>query len=874
MAKRIFKISHAHNNLTIILLTILSLLTLPNIHPVSGQTLQVDVWTNKGGQGINNLSGGTYVIGEYIRICVDINMDVDRLKLHVITPDGRDVVYHDAPLSAGTYCMGGWERGPPGTQRVIAEAWKGNLYASDEVDYNVVGCPAHRFYLGVDIEVLNDEDLELTGWFRPEDVSWDDFVNLCWNGYPGKDYYINDYLKSELLYPMFGIRRSTTEGSGLDNSRQRVWLKLRVKLKDLSRSDYELKILRFRDPIKSAGRGFIDEIHLTSFKDIWKANPSPTYRTARSIDWINSDAASAPLDYEVYLYAIASVKIRVEGIPSDVQVSISIDGQNVGSIKSGETIERTLLGEEHAIEVKPNLIQYSNDTRYRCENSLILISGSSEVTFRYHAEYRVILSSSKAGLTVDGVYYHPSSLPFEDWWEEGSTHEIIAGEGEMEQLSDVKRVVFQFSRWSDGHSNRIREIRVSGPIRLTAIYRSVTQYYVSVESKYGGTVGSGWYDEGEEVCIGLKEYESEDGMIFVPITEVERMVFQGWTGDLVTSAHKECTKVDSPKTIVATWRKQYRLTVITERGVAYGSGWYYDGEQVKVSITPTTVYTADKRTRYTFDGWTGDYSSVEREFMIVVNRPMTIRAKWFVEHLIKLQVMPEEIAERVISFSEKWIKSGEKFVMDVRDDVPVSNDTKYIFIDWSADGKTSKSKTIEVIVTGPLKITISYEPWYYVLVRSPYGETAGSGWYRSGSEALISIKPTKVGFLIMHVFDGWVLDREFVGRDPTQLVKVDRPIVLTAHWRTDYMQLLILVVILGLIGGSMGFIRVKKIHLSWLIHYKTLKERLKRREVEELRDVEEKLARLKEAYQRGEISEQVYKRLKQELEERLHSRKR
>ncbi|RJS88287.1 hypothetical protein CW705_09300, partial [Candidatus Bathyarchaeota archaeon] len=646
-----------------------------NVHPVSGQVLQVDVWTDKGGRGINNLNGGTYHLGEGVAIYCSVSSAVDRLVVMIYKPDGSVLTLYDGAWPGGIFQTTGTAGYPLGKRRVVCEAWKGNLYASDEVDYDVVGCPAHRFYLGVDIEVLNDEDLELTGWFRPEDASWDDFVNLCWNGYPGKDYYINNYLKSGLLYSMFGIRRSMIEGSGLDNSRQRVWLKLRVKLKDLSRSDYELKILRFRDPIKSAGRGFIDEIHLTSFRDIWKANPSPTHRTARSIDWINSDAASAPLDYEVYLYAIASVKIRVEGIPPDVQVSISIDGQNVGSIKSGETIERTLLGEEHAIEVKPNLIQYSNDTRYRCENSTILISGPSEVTFRYHAEYQVILSSSKAGLTIDGVYYHPSSLPFEDWWEEGSTHEIIADEDKIEQLSDVKRVVFQFSRWSDGHSSRIREIRVFGPIRLTAIYRSVTQYYVSVESKYGGTVGSGWYDEGEEVCIGLKEYESEDGMIFVPITEVERMVFQGWTGDLVTSAHRECIKVDSPKTIVAIWRKQYRLTVITERGVAYGSGWYYDGELVKVSITPTTVYTADKRTRYTFDGWTGDYSSVEREFMIVVNRPMTLRAKWFAEHLVELRVMPDEIAGRVISFSEKWIKSGEKFVMDVGDEIPISNDT-------------------------------------------------------------------------------------------------------------------------------------------------------------------------------------------------------
>ena len=871
MVERISKIRQARRGLTI-LLFLSSLLILFNIHPVSGQALQVDVWTNKGGQGVSNLNGGTYYLGEVVTIYCSVSSAVDRLVVTIYKPDGSVLTLYDGAWPGGIFQDSGTAGYPLGKRRVICQAWKGNLSISDEVDYNVIGCPAHTFYLGVEIKVLNDEDLELMGWFRPEDASWDDFVNLCWNGYPGKDYYINNYLKLGLLYPMFGIRKAAIKGSGLDNSRQRVWLKLKVKFKDLSRSDYELKILRFRDPIKSAGTGFVDEIHLTSFKDIWKANPSPTHRTDKSIDWINTNMASAPLDYEVYLYAIASLRIRVEGIPPDMQVSVSIDGRDVGSIKPGEAIEEELLGEEHMIEVKPELIQYSNDTRYRCEENLIHISGSGEVIFKYRAEYRVILSSSKAGLTIDGIHYDPSGLPFEDWWEEGSIHEVVADEVEIEQVSDVKRTVFQFSKWSDGYSSRTREIQVSGPIRLTAIYHSVTQYYVSVESKYGRTVGSGWYNEGEEACIGLRGVESENGVIFVPITKVERVVFQGWTGDLVTSASKKCIKVDSPKSIVATWRKQYFLTITTEHGIAYGSGWYYDGEQAKVSIRPTTIYTADKRTRYIFDGWTGDYSSAEREFMTVVNRPMTIRAKWFAEHLVELQVMPEEIAERVISSSEKWIKSGEKFVMDVGDEIPISNDTKYVFVDWSVDGKTSKSKTIEVVVTRPLKMTISYEPWYYVLVRSPYGEVTGSGWYRSGSDALISIKPTKIGFLIMHVFDGWMLDGEFIGQDPAHLIRVNRPVVLTARWRTDYTQLLILAVILGLIGGFMGFIGLKKIPLHRLIHYRVLKERPKKHEAEEITDIREKLAKLEEAYRKGEISEEVYKRLKQELEERLHER--
>jgi uncharacterized protein YfaP (DUF2135 family) len=74
--------------------------------------ISVDVWTNKGGRGQGNLDGGTYTVGEYISICFSINANVDKLRFHIITPDGRDIVYYDNRINAGTYCLEGVEMGP------------------------------------------------------------------------------------------------------------------------------------------------------------------------------------------------------------------------------------------------------------------------------------------------------------------------------------------------------------------------------------------------------------------------------------------------------------------------------------------------------------------------------------------------------------------------------------------------------------------------------------------------------------------------------------------------------------------------------------------------------------------------------------------
>lgn len=107
------------------------------VTPVT-QQVSVDVWTDKGGQGRGNLDGGQYTVGESITFYCSVNINVDRMRVIVIRPDGtRDTVY-DAGRSAGTHSFPSIVGPPPGGRRVICEAWRGDQYSSDEVRFNAV----------------------------------------------------------------------------------------------------------------------------------------------------------------------------------------------------------------------------------------------------------------------------------------------------------------------------------------------------------------------------------------------------------------------------------------------------------------------------------------------------------------------------------------------------------------------------------------------------------------------------------------------------------------------------------------------------------------------------------------------------------------
>ena len=81
---------------------------------------------------------------------------------------------------------------------------------------------------------------------------------------------------------------------------------------------------------------------------------------------------------------------------------------------------------------------------------------------------------------------------------------------------------------------------------------------------------------------------------------------------------------------------------------------------------------------------------------------------------------------------------------------------------------------------------------YLLTLQSAYAEPEGEGWYDEGTTATISV-PESVGVIIRQIFTGWSGD--FTGTTPTTTLTVNSPMAVTAEWRTDYLQLYMLIVV-------------------------------------------------------------------------------
>jgi len=119
---------------------------------------------------------------------------------------------------------------------------------------------------------------------------------------------------------------------------------------------------------------------------------------------------------------------------------------------------------------------------------------------------------------------------------------------------------------------------------------------------------------------------------------------------------------------------------------------------------------------------------------------------------------------------------------------------EYAFNSWD-DGTKSASRTIS---HGGAYIA-NYTTHYYLTVESAYGDPQGEGWYDSGSRATISVTSPQ-GKIIRQVFTGWSGD--FSATTPSASVTMNGPKTITANWRTDYMQLYMIIGgVLVLLGG-------------------------------------------------------------------------
>jgi len=159
------------------------------------------------------------------------------------------------------------------------------------------------------------------------------------------------------------------------------------------------------------------------------------------------------------------------------------------------------------------------------------------------ATLKVASNLTPALVTVDGITYSISSGGVELSTNRG-LHTI-----EVEpllRLGDDARAVFD--HWSDGVGSSSREVYLADKLDLSAIY--VAEFYLSVQSNIGETVGSGWYPAGMNATFAAL-HPSE--VTRSPLGIVTGYKFSHWSGDSESTSFVSWVAMDRPKTVTANW---------------------------------------------------------------------------------------------------------------------------------------------------------------------------------------------------------------------------------------------------------------------------------------------------------------------------------
>lgn len=222
-----------------------------------------------------------------------------------------------------------------------------------------------------------------------------------------------------------------------------------------------------------------------------------------------------------------------------------------------------------------------------------------------------VITTDPPGLqvTIDGF---PLTAPVVTGWASGEIHTI--GTASPQPGGFGTRYVYQ--SWSDGGAQS-HTITV-GPGSLTITARFSTEFSLTISSPHPGASGGGWYPAFGIATIAVSTPQ--------PGGTGTRYVFAAWTGDMLSALNPAMIAMDGPKTVIANWRTEYELTVVSAHGNVTGEGWYRSGDPATITVAEREV-TEGGRT-WQFTGWSGDATGAGATVNVSMSGPMTVTAIW------------------------------------------------------------------------------------------------------------------------------------------------------------------------------------------------------------------------------------------------------
>jgi hypothetical protein len=368
----------------------------------------------------------------------------------------------------------------------------------------------------------------------------------------------------------------------------------------------------------------------------------------------------------------------------------------------------------------------------------VFMDNSKTATANYQLQYKITFNQSGVGgdfgdtvVIIDSTNnYGVGSLPKWFWWDDSSTH-TFAFQSPLVVGSTSKQYVWANTTGLSTLQGGSIFVSTSGSV--TGNYK--IQYYLTVTSPYGTPGGQGWYNSGD------KAYATLDIGIFDHGNGTRR-VFKNWNGDASGTNYVKSDAIimDGPKTAVAMWKTQYKLTVRTS-GLGTKTTNVYNGTAVLGTAKDGSPYVDwfDKNVviqldidtpisgspiRYVFTQWTGGASGSTRPYPVTMSSPKDITANYKTQYQITVTASPSGAVggkfkvtytqcgttytsiEKVTSWTE-WVDAST--TVTVSDPQDVVNGYNFDSYNPSASVTMDQTRTITLVYKAfkPLSVSIS-----------------------------------------------------------------------------------------------------------------------------------------------------------------------
>jgi hypothetical protein len=354
-----------------------------------------------------------------------------------------------------------------------------------------------------------------------------------------------------------------------------------------------------------------------------------------------------------------------------------------GTISSGNGVQRIFTG-------------WNGDaTGTGVTSNDMVMNGAKTATANWKTQY--YLTTSTAYGVAGGA----------GWYDSGTTATAVLSVGTVSGDTGVQYV---FTGWGDNASGTgLTSNAVVMNEAKTATANWKTQYYLTTSTAYGVAGGAGWYDSGASASATVSPST---------ITETAelRYAFASWSGDASgASSPSDAITMDSPKTAIANWKTQYRLTVSTNFGsVSPSNGWYDTGSKVDISATAPSTGEGE---RYVWNGWTGtgagNYTGTNNSASVTMNGAVAEVASWTRQYMLTVN-SPYGAPTPMTS----WFDAGTSIAASVDSLVAGTIVTQYSCTGWTGAGSVPASgaaTSTQFTIDQPSSITWNWETQYLLV---------------------------------------------------------------------------------------------------------------------------------------------------------------